>query len=62
MAFPGMVKRARVIRIKNTLTLGEIECSEVFLPEIEKREGLTAVGEPRQFRFDAAGTLLPLGH
>ena len=54
-------ERARVIRIKNTLTLGEVECSEVFLPEIEKREDLTVVGEPRPLRFDAAGTLLPLG-
>jgi len=55
-------ERARVIRIKNTLTLREIECSEAFLPEIEKREDLTVVGEPQPFRFDAAGTLLPLGH
>jgi len=54
-------ERARVIRIKNTLTLGEIECSEAFVPEIEKREDLTVVGKPGQLRFDAAGTLLPLG-
>ncbi len=53
--------QARVIRIKNTLTLGEIEVSEVFLPEIEKREDLTALGAPRPLRFDAAGTLLPVG-
>ncbi|MBI4591131.1 MAG: [Fe-S]-binding protein [Candidatus Rokubacteria bacterium] len=54
-------QRARVIRIKNTLTLGEIELSEVFLPEVEKREDLAVVGEPRPLNFDAAGTLLPLG-
>ena len=53
--------RARAIRIKNTLTLGEIECSEAFVPEIEKREDLTVVGDPQPLRFDAAGTLLPLG-
>ncbi len=54
-------ERARVIRIKNTLQLGEIEVSEAFLPEIEKRGDLTVVGDARQFRFDAAGTFLPLG-
>ncbi|MBI4589733.1 MAG: [Fe-S]-binding protein, partial [Candidatus Rokubacteria bacterium] len=54
-------ERARVIRIRNTLTLGEVECAEVFLPEIEKREDLTVVGEPRPLRFDAEGLLHPLG-
>jgi hypothetical protein len=54
-------ERARVIRIKNTLVLGEVEVSAAFLPEIEKREDLTVVGDARQFGFDAAGTLLPLG-
>ncbi|MBI3029827.1 MAG: DUF362 domain-containing protein [Candidatus Rokubacteria bacterium] len=55
-------ERARVVRVKNTLTLGEIEVSEVFLPEVEKREDLALAGEPRPLRFDAAGTLVPLGH
>jgi len=52
---------ARVIRIKNTLMLGEIEVSEAFLPEVGMREDLTLLGDPRPLRFDAAGTLLPLG-
>ncbi len=52
---------ARVIRIKNTLMLGEIECSEVFLPEIAKRPNLAVVGKGRALGFDAAGQIIPLG-
>jgi hypothetical protein len=53
---------ARVIRITNTLTLGEIECSEAFLPEIATRSDLAVVGEARPLGFDAAGRIIPLGH
>src|SRR3990172_6431064 len=43
----GLVKpeQARVIRIKNTLMIGEIECSEAYLPDIKKRPDLEVVGE-----------------
>jgi hypothetical protein len=51
---------ARVIRIKNTLMLGEIECSEAFLPEIAKRPDLAVVGEARPLGFDASGQIIPL--
>src|SRR5438105_4355678 len=40
-------EHARVIRIKNTLMIGELECSEAFLPEIKKRADLEVVGEAR---------------
>jgi len=40
-------EQARVIRVKSTLMLGEIECSEAFLPEIAKRPDLEVIGEPR---------------
>ena len=53
---------ARVIRIKNTLMLGEIECSEAFLPDIAKRPDLTVVGDGRSLGFDAAGGIVPLAH
>ena len=53
-------ERARVIRIKNTLMLGEIECSEAFLPDIGKRPDLTVVGEARPLGFDAGGRIAPL--
>jgi hypothetical protein len=51
---------ARVIRITNTLLLGEIECSEAFVPEIAKRPELEMVGSARPLPFDAAGQILPL--
>ncbi len=53
--------RARVIRIKNTLVLGEIEVSEPFIPEVRKRKDLTVLDNPEPLHFDAAGTLVPLG-
>jgi hypothetical protein len=58
----GLTKpaQARVIRIKNTLMLGEIECSEAFLPEIARRPDLAVVGEARPLEFDAAGQIAPL--
>src|SRR6267378_2768989 len=55
-------ERARVIRIKNTLMLGEIECSEAYLPDIEKRQHLEIVGKARTLGFDAAGQIIPIGH
>ena len=53
-------EKARVIRIKNTLMLGEIEVSEAFLPEVAKRGDLTPLGDPAVLGFDAAGTLARL--
>src|SRR5262245_27348923 len=53
-------ERARVIRIRSTLVLGEIECSEALLPEIAKRPDLTVIGEGRPLGFDAEGRIIPL--
>ncbi len=53
-------ERARVIRIKNTLRLGEIEVSEAFLPEVAKRSDLTRLTDPAPLAFDAAGRLTPI--
>src|SRR5215470_2873915 len=50
-------ERARVIRIKNTLMLGEIEVSEAFAPDLAKRPDLTPLGDPAPLPFDAAGRL-----
>src|SRR5262247_1124935 len=55
-------EKARIIRIKNTLMIGEIECSEAFLPDIRKRPDLDIVGEARPLPFDAAGQIVSLGH
>jgi hypothetical protein len=51
---------ARVIRIKNTLVLGELEVSEALLPEVAARGDLTRLTEPAPLVFDAAGRLVPL--
>jgi hypothetical protein len=53
-------ENARVLRIRNTLMLGEIEVSEAFLPEVAKRTDLTALGDPTELGFDVAGALRPL--
>jgi hypothetical protein len=53
-------REARVVRIKNTLMLGEIEVSEALLPAVAKLDTLTVLGPPAELRFDAAGTLWPL--
>ena len=53
-------ERARVIRIRSTLLLGEIEVSEAFLPELAARADLTRLADPAPLTFDAAGRLVPL--
>ena len=60
----GLTKpeQARVIRIKNTLMIGEIECSEAYLADIKKRPDLEILGEASPLGFDAAGRIVPLGH
>jgi hypothetical protein len=50
---------ARVVRIKNTLRLEDVEVSEVFLPEVAKRDDLRPVSEPALLSFDLEGALLP---
>ena len=52
-------ERARVIRIKNTLMLGEIEVSEAYGPELARRPDLTPIGDAAPLPFDAAGRLVP---
>jgi hypothetical protein len=51
---------ARMIRVRNTLMLGEIECSEAFLPEIAERPELAVTGEAQPLAFDPAGQIIPL--
>ena len=53
-------EKARVIRIKNTLRLAEIEVSEGLLAELARRPELQKVTDPAPLAFDAAGRLLPL--
>jgi hypothetical protein len=51
-------EKARVIRIKNTLMLGEIEVSEAYTAELARRPDLTPIGDATPLRFDAAGRLV----
>jgi hypothetical protein len=53
-------EHARVIRIKNTLMLGEIEVSESYMPEVAKRGDLTALGDASPLQFDVAGAIARL--
>jgi hypothetical protein len=50
----------RLVRIKNTLSLAEIEMSESYLDEVKARTDLTILGEPRDMEFDERGNLTPL--
>ncbi len=50
-------EKARVIRIKNTLMLGEIEVSEAFAADLAKRPDLKSLSDPVTLPFDVAGRL-----
>jgi hypothetical protein len=53
------VEDARVVRIKNTLHLGEVEVSEALLPELASRADLHPLGAPAPLAFAADGSLSP---
>jgi hypothetical protein len=53
-------EQARVVRIRNTLMLAEIEVSEAFLPEIARRPELAVLRDPVPLAFDAGGRLDPI--
>jgi hypothetical protein len=53
------IEDARVLRIRNTLKLTEVDVSESLLGEMERRDTLTRVGDPAELTFDAGGHLLP---
>ncbi|HXG11252.1 MAG TPA: lactate racemase domain-containing protein [Gemmataceae bacterium] len=52
-------EEARVLRIRNTLCLEEVEMSEPCLVMASGRSDLTPLGPPRPLTFDAAGNLPP---
>ena len=55
----GLVEpeQSKVVRIHNTLELGEVLVSEAYLPEVEKRDDLTLVEGAAAMEFDANGDL-----
>ena len=51
------MSQLKVIRIKNTLTLDEIEVSESLLPEVQKSDSMEIISEPYELSFDEQGNL-----
>jgi hypothetical protein len=50
-------ERARVVRIKTTLHLTEMDVSEALLQEVKANDRLSVVAEPAPLAFDAQGNL-----
>ncbi|MHB1314205.1 MAG: nickel pincer cofactor-dependent isomerase, group 22 [Christensenellales bacterium] len=50
-------ERPRVIRIKNTLKLGEILVSEALVEQARNTPGMEVLGEPAYMKFDEDGNL-----
>jgi hypothetical protein len=48
---------AKVLWIKNTLELGEVECSAVYLDQARGRADLEILSEVRPLPFDPGGNL-----
>jgi hypothetical protein len=53
-------EKSRVVRIKNTLQLDEVEVSEIYGDEILNRTDLEILAGPRPMSFDDRGNLVPL--
>lgn len=50
---------ARVLWIRNTLLVAEVECSAAYWDEAREREDLEIISERRKFVFDATGNFVP---
>ncbi|SDF60811.1 lactate racemase domain-containing protein [Sporolituus thermophilus] len=50
--------KVRIVRIKNTLHLGEIYISEAMLDEARTKPGITILTDPAPMRFDDQGELI----
>jgi len=48
---------ARLLWIRNTLDLAEVECSAAYLAEARQRPDLDVIVEPREIPLDAEGNL-----
>jgi hypothetical protein len=48
---------AKVMWIRNTLELAEVECSAAYLSEVRDRDDLELLTDPRPFEFDTSGNL-----
>jgi len=48
---------ARILRIRNTLAMGQVVASEAYLPELEGRADLELLAPPQPWTFDSDGNL-----
>jgi hypothetical protein len=53
-------RQARVVRIRDTLSLETIEVSDAYRAALDGRPGLTLGGPGAPWRFDAGGNLPPI--
>jgi hypothetical protein len=53
-------EKSKIVRIKNTLLVDEVEVSEVYGEELKKRSDLEILEGPKPMAFDRQGNLLPL--
>ena len=51
-------ENAKLMSIRNTLDVAEVECSEAYLPQMEQRDDLKIIKSPRELPFDAVGNLI----
>jgi hypothetical protein len=51
-------ENARVVRVRNTLMIGELEVSEAYAAEARGRADLTVIRELTPLGFDVSGRLL----
>jgi len=53
-------EKSRVVRIKNTLHVDEVEVSEIYGEDFAKRKDLEVLEGPNPMVFDSRGNLPPL--
>ena len=53
-------QEARIVHVKSTLELGELEVSKAFLPEMKGRKDLQVRKQLGPLSFDATGTISPV--
>ncbi len=53
-------EQSKIVRIKNTLQIDEVEVSEAYATEFKKRKDLEILEGPKPMAFDGQGNLLPL--
>ena len=51
-------ERARIVRIKNTLALGDIQVSKAIAESLDDKTTVTVQSDPFNFKFDGAGNLM----